>query len=393
MKLIVPTNWEGDLLDSLRLDSVAEFYGKANSDSVGGGRGSLVIPDPSRADIERQIKRIVQKGIGFNYLLNATCLEGKEHSSSGQEDIRALMEWLLKCGVTGVTVARPQLLWFIKKEYPSVRVSVSTQAGIRDRQAACAWEDLGADALTLSFVDVNRDFSALRGIRKAVSCDLQLIANLDCLRGCPYFRYHAHITSHASQRRHPSGGFYVDYCFLKCNFIKLRDPAEFMRSGWIRPEDMPHYADAGINALKLVNRTMSTGRLKMIVEAYTSGAYTGNLFDLFSEPARNITVKHMFNPGKLRLFLRPESVNIFRLAAFRSIAAPRELYIDNRSLDGFITRFLESDCGLKDCEKCGYCSSWAGKVIRESPGYRQKAVNDFQRCLDVLIGGGLFTYR
>ncbi len=370
------------MLEKLCLDSVSEFYGKANSDGVGGGRPSAILPCPSRLDIEQQIDRINKKGIRFNYLLNATCLGERE----GEAEVRGILEWLSHCKVSTVTVARPQLLRFIKKHYPSFKVCVSTQANVNDRHSAAAWEAMGADSITLSFVDVNRDFKTLREIRKTVACELRLIANLECLRGCPWSRYHAHIASHASQSGHASGGFYMDYCFLKCNSVKLRNPVEFLRSGWIRPEDIKYYEEAGINAFKLVSRSMSTERLAKIVQAYTAGTYEGNLFDLFSEPSGRMA-------QKIKFFFRPGCVNIFRLYKYRGIAPLRHLTIDNRSLDGFISHFLKADCRLENCGKCGYCSAWADRVFTESPGYRQRALKYFQGFLDALTGGGLFFYR
>ncbi len=44
--------------------------------------------------------------------------------------------------------------------------------------------------------------------------------------------------SHASQAGHPSGGFLLDYCFLRCTRMKLADPVNYIRSDWIRPEDL-----------------------------------------------------------------------------------------------------------------------------------------------------------
>jgi len=388
MKLIVPTNWQEDLLGSIRLDSVAELYGKANSDTIGGGRGSCVIPDPSRLIIENQIKQIVSRKIGFNYLLNATCLGDRAATSTGVKEIEGLLGWLVSCGVTSVTVSSPSLLKFIKRAYPSLRVCVSTQVGVRNWQSAAQWEAWGADAITLSFVDVNRDFKSLRRIRAAVRCDLQVIANLDCLYGCPYFRYHAHVTSHASQSGHPSRGFVIDYCFLKCNTVRFRDPVEFLRSGWIRPEDIHYYESAGINALKLVNRTMPTHKLRLVVDAYTRGTYEGNLLDLFSDPSRSVGYKKFRN---FKFYLRPDAVNILKLWRFRGLFAPRKIFIDNTVLDGFLDYFQDSDCSSRDCRKCGYCASWADKVIRFDPVYRDMMLRALEKNLNSLVTGEIFS--
>jgi len=387
MKLIVPTNWQENLPEILPLGSIIEFYGKANRDIIGGGRASSLIPDPSAGTIAGRIGQITGKRIRFNYLLNATCTVGASADKGYGRETAELLERLAGYGVSAVTVASPRLLRFIKREFPDLRVSVSTQAGIRDRRGASAWEDMGADAITLSFVDVNRDFSELVRIRSAVACDLQLIANLDCLQGCPYFRYHAHITAHASEARHSGTGFFMDYCYLKCNVIRLSDPVEFMRSGWIRPEDLDYYERAGINGVKLVSRTMSTESLCRVVRAYSSGSYRGNLLDLFSEPGRAGWMKRL---KTVISCLWPGAVNPFKLFSFRGIFSPRRMSVDNTVLDGFLDYFLDADCRRRDCRKCGYCAAWAAKAVSFEPGYREDSLSKMGRMLENVNSGEVF---
>ncbi|MCA1809237.1 MAG: hypothetical protein LC725_07305 [Lentisphaerae bacterium] len=59
-----------------------------------------------------------------------------------------------------------------------------------------------------------------------------------------------------------------------------RDPARlvaFLQSTWIRPEDLPHYEDLA-DLVKLATRQHTHPR--MVLEAYTSGKFHGNLMNL-----------------------------------------------------------------------------------------------------------------
>jgi len=390
MKLIVPTNWQDDILRELPLQEISGFYGQLDRDFTGGGRPSCILPAVGRAKAAAHIASIRAKGLSFNYLLNSACLGNSELTPAGRKRLRGLLDWICACGADCVTVSIPYLLEFIKVNYPCLKIYVSTQAGIKTGEEAVFWEKLGASGLTLSATDGNRDFEALRQIRSAVGCELRLIANLDCLYGCPFFRYHSAISSHASQRGHRSGGFVIDYCFLRCSLIKLKSPEHFIRSGWIRPEDKGIYAQRGINALKLVNRTMPTSRIKRIVTAYSQGRYDGNLADLFSEPSDTLRRAASSRVRNLFFFFRPFSVDLRRLYSFRDIVSRRKIFIDNRSLDGFLDFFLHSSCAHKDCGECGYCKDVAGRSVKIDPDYLKQAAGRFEAFLEEIVGGALF---
>ena len=47
--------------------------------------------------------------------------------------------------------------------------------------------------------------------------------------------------------------------------------------------------------------------------------------------------------------------------------------VDNRSLDGFVAAIKENNCGDRDgCEACGYCSTWAERVVKVNEEYRKE---------------------
>jgi len=392
MKLSVPHNWQADLLPRMRKNKVAEIYSKLASDFVGGGRASYALPHVSKKRVEKYISDIHRSGIKFNYLINATCLGNFEWTINGQRRLAALLDWLVDIGTDAVTVSIPYLLELIKRRYPKLEVCVSTQAGVDSVRCAKYWEGLGADRITLAERSVNRNFPLLRQIRRNVKCRLQLIANLDCLYHCPFWIYHSALNSHGSQNGHPLGGFFIDYCSLACNYIKLKDPSEFIRAGWIRPEDVHYYEDAGIDSIKLVNRAMATDSLISVVDAYTDGYYDGNLLDLFSRPSKNVIFQRPNIFHKFRYFFRPFHINIFTLLKARKLLGEIKIHIDNRSLDGFIEHFLNENCDLKSCEECGYCGGVARRVVNITPDWQGETVLNYRECLDSLFGERMFRY-
>lgn len=392
IKFSIPTNWDDNLVDQIKVDCVEEIFGKLDSDPVGGGRASSTIRHVSQKKAREHIKKIHQKGVKFNYLLNAGCLNNFEWTIRGQRQLHGLLDWLLDCEIDSVTVSIPYLLEFIKKQYPKLQVNVSTQVGVDRIKKAMFWEDLGADKITLAVTDINRNFKLLTEIRKNIKCKMQLIANLECLYGCPFYEYHSVLNAHASQSGHSSKGFVLDYCYLRCSLIRLQEPKEFIRSGWIRPEDVHYYEDLGVDCIKLVNRGMPTEQILLVLNAYAGRSYDGNLLDLFSWPEKNTIYQNSCLVHKIRYFFRPFSINIFELLKARKIFSKQGVYIDNKKLDGSLEFFLKEDCALKSCRECGYCEQIAKKVIRIDAQLRDETLKKYQNFLDSMLLGKLFTY-
>lgn len=391
MKFFVPTNWDDKLIEALDKDFVSGVYGKLASDCLGGGRPSCVSPHISRRKIAVYINKIHKKGIPFNYLANSLCLDNNEWTIRGQRNFRKLFDWLTKVNVDSVTVANAYLLEWIKKNYTSLKVNVSTIAGVNSIARAKYWEEIGADKITLSISGVSRNLRLISKIREAVKCDLQLIANLDCLYNCPFEVYHNTLASHGSQTGHRSKGFFINYCYLYCRYKQWSNPMNIIRGGWIRPEDVKYYEAIGINSVKLVDRNMTTEGLLRIITAYKNEKYDGNLMDLFPNPSKNIMSGKINFFHNIKYFFHPFSVNIFKLIKGRQFLIPHGIYIDNRALDGFIEHFLKGKCE-GDCKECGYCENIANTVVKIDEESRQKTIKKYEDYISDIESGRIFRF-
>ncbi|MFH1640483.1 MAG: U32 family peptidase, partial [Candidatus Omnitrophota bacterium] len=254
----IATNWDENLIKAVNaLDSerkVTEVFGKLASDFVGGGRPTYALPFISRRNASSHIKSVKNTGRKFNYLLNATCLGNREFTREGQRQIRNLLSWLDSLEVDAVTVANPYLGSLIKKQYPRFELVVSTFASTDSLRQIKFWvEEIGADKITLPVHKTNRNFPLLKKIRAQLNCQLQLIANNTCLYDCPSRIYHAAFLSHASQSHHLLRGFAIDWYLINCRYRLLTRPEEFIKSSWIRPEDVGYYESMGIDSLKIID--------------------------------------------------------------------------------------------------------------------------------------------
>ena len=407
MRLSVATNFDPELVEQCRDYPVTELFGKLQTDAVGGGRAPYQLGKISRRQLSDHVRHVRDSGFAFNYLLNASCMGNREITRKGQKEINKLLDWINDIGVTAVTVASPFMLQMIKARHPHLKVRISVFGGVDRVRKAQMWEELGADCIVLDSILVNRELETLREIRKAVKCDLELMANNNCLTGCAMSPMHMNTLAHAGQAWHENKGFFIDWCFLKCTEMKLRNPVHYIRSEWIRPEDLPLYEEMGYDLFKLAERDIPTEMMMLRVKAYSERHYDGNLLDLIQAYGfKGVKENHSYYKHGLgwllRFILRPSLANplrmlpLKRLAELRGMTRPIEgkppVYIDNRALEGFMERFKTTSCVGVDCEECLWCHEFAAKAITIDETSRAAALQTYEELFASLNGGSMWCY-
>jgi len=407
MRLSVATNFDPELIEKLKGYPVVELFGKLREDAVGGGRASYQLGRISRRRLAEHVAQATAAGISFNYLLNASCLGNMEITRKGQKEINRLLEWISSIGVTSVTVATPFMLQLVKTRFPRLKVRISVFGGVDRVRKAQMWEEMGADCIVLDSILVNREFETLRRIRETIRCDLELMANNNCLTGCSMSPMHMNALAHSGQSGHANKGFFVDWCFLKCTAMKLEEPVNYIRSEWLRPDDLPVYEEMGYDLFKIAERDLPTEILVARVKAYAERHFDGNLLDLIQPYGFQGIRKddRYYRHGllwMLRFLVRPGLANplrllpLKRLADLRGMIRPLEgvppVYIDHRALDGFIDRFREQGCRDVDCEDCRWCHQFAEKAVRLDPATREKAIAVYEELFASMHGGSMWSY-
>ena len=270
-------NYDPELVPQLAAYPVDEVYGKFPTEGISGGRPRYLATPLSEIDLQSYIRLLEQHRIAFNYLLNGACFGNREWTRSWQKRMTDLLTKLGEWGVRRVTVSTPFLLELIKRRFPEFKVRVGIYAQVDTPRRARFWEDLGADAIVLESFSINRNFRRLAAIRQAVRCDLELIANHVCLMNCPMQTYHQNGFAHASDE---TSTLFIDYCFMRCSRLRLQDPSQFIKSAWIRPEDLAVYEAMGYTSFKLLERGIPSSELLRRVKAYSERRFDGNLAEL-----------------------------------------------------------------------------------------------------------------
>jgi collagenase-like PrtC family protease len=376
MKLLVPTNWDPDLILPLsRLEAEVQIYGVLPTSMVGsGGRGADNI-HMLENQAEEYIDQAHSAGLKFDYILNAPSMGNMEWDENTHRELLEQIKWIASIGVDSVTVSIPYLIELIKRQFPQLDVRVSTIAHVNSVARAKLFESLGADSITLD-INVNRDFNLLKALRSAVNCELTVLLNNLCLYQCPYEYYHHDTLGHASQSNNPLHGYYEDYCVLHCTLDRLRDISQNIKCRWVRPEDIHAYEEIGIDMFKTSGRSMPTERILGAAIAYSSRHYQGNLYDIMNVITPKIEFSNSTLPGVQNNLIEP----------------PPGLYIDNQALEGFIDFFRKQNC-LSGCSHCDYCQRIANKVIQVDSEAVDEYVTMLNEYLDKLASSRIFKVK
>jgi len=361
MKLMLPTNWDPELLSRVAQFAPEYFYGSlANEATL---RPVNVLTESSEEEIADHIALASRGGAKFIYVMNATCLGNREYSEQGRGEILQRLEWVREIGAAGVVTANPLLMELMREYFPSLELHISVLASVNDSRKALFFERFNPAVIHLD-PQINRDFRQLKAIRKASKCRLSLVVNEGCMLSCPIRHYHSNTISHSAESI--AGRYHVDYCYYQCSLQKIVDPAEYLRSPWVRPQDVSIYEDLGIDLFKIA------GREKM-------GEGPSSHTDWIAAVARAYHERSCDDVASLLVGIQPP----FTLHGEEPAALG--VRIDGRALDGFLRFFAEDRCAL-DCSTCDWCGQWAARAVRLSGSHERSAAEIAADLESIRIG-------
>jgi collagenase-like PrtC family protease len=402
VKLSVAYTFEDGFIQKLaKYPEVKEVFGKLTKDIIGGGRASYLLDSVSKRKLKDTVNEANENNISFNYLLNGANLNNIEHTKSGHQKIRKLLDFLVNTNIKKATVASPFLFRLIKKEYPDFKIKVSAFAMVNSPEKAKQWEDLGADEICISGVSCNRNFKLLNDIRNSVKCGLQLIVNASCIQDCIYEQTHMNILTNSSRT---SNKFYLDYCFLHCTLKRLKNPVNFIKSIWIRPEDLKYYEDIGYDSFKILERNCPSDLLIKRVKAYVERSFGGNLLELISPITKFKKEQNALFTSRVKLFFyffKPLRIKLKYLLDLKNYIDKlmlhdftedkSKIYIDNKSLDSYLPTIMKKDCNSIDCESCKYCNEIANSTIKLDKDYISYLLALSEKFDKALISGSCWV--
>jgi collagenase-like PrtC family protease len=351
-KFTVPTPFTTDFLDGLAAlnaefaesgGQIYEIYGSFQEGAFNSARPAKYLPAVNRSQFARHVSEATERGIVFNYLFNAPSYANMEYTHEGRKNLEELLGFLVDCGVASVTVAIPYLVEIISRRFPQLEVVTSTIGYVGALAGIEQYRDAGAKRVVLD-VEVNRDFQFLEAACAASQVPLEVIVNPVCISQC-HFKYNHYCVASMGSQSYLRGGagipynqYYLNWCFLQ----KLQNEGEFLKSPWIRPEDLYLWEETGITYFKIAGRGLPASEILRLCRSYLAQEFSGNLLDLLGWP-------HWL---------------AFRENQDGTKLPPLDVVIDNQALDGFLAFFArrKPQCRL-GCAACGHCLAWSRKSL------------------------------
>jgi collagenase-like PrtC family protease len=296
--------------------------------------GAGLDQDEARERLVDDLRVLKAFGFRLDLLLNGNCHGGRAASQSLAHEVLRVLEDLERGGTPPqvVTTASPAIAQVLKTHAPNLEVRASVNMRLGSTRAMEYLADL-FDSFYLQR-DIQRDLSQVR--RVSAWCrehgkKLGLLANSGCLRSCPSQTFHDNLVAHHLEAEHeePIPHWNPHLCWRL--YGQGGRAVEFLRSTWIRPEDLHHYGGL-VDFVKLATRQHASPRL--VIDAYASGRFNGNLLELME-------------PGLAPAF------------------SPQ--FIDNAAFPS--DWFARTSTCSQTCDQCETCGQVLEKVLQRYPSY------------------------
>lgn len=323
---------------------VTELYGSIAQHSALAARPSFRLPDKSLDELKEFIDAANAIGVEVNYTLNSFLpYGGKGEFVRHEKDVMTLIDWLQDAGVGLITVANPMLLEMIKRNGgTSMRIEVSTSAHVDTLTQIKYYHDVYCVSKVCGNLLRNRDFSFIASavkLTRKLGMQYELMVNEFCGVGGANYATHciyrdSCYACHATTETYEDMQLLNNYPMSLCTMARNANTANWLRSNFIRPEDVEVYEyETGVECFKITGRTATTAYQKRMLDAYMSGSFDGDLLELW-KPLETIKAEN-----------ESESVGYN--------------VINNKKLDGFIKHWSEGkgfDCSRHVCgDDCNYC--------------------------------------
>lgn len=284
----------------------------------------------SQYQLEDELINLKKMGIKLNLLFNANCYGKYAVSEYLANEVTSIIEHLndVVGGVDSISTTSITIARTVKNLNPEIDIRASVNMKIDSPPAMEMVQGL-FDSFCICR-DHQRDPEHLKRLRNWCNDNgkkVSMLVNSGCMFSCPGQIFHDNMVAHDAEidevKNIPDWSPFV--CWNNLSKPEMRYTV--LHSTWIRPEDLHQYLPY-TDTVKLATRLHTHPR--MVLDAYTSGSFRGNLLDLF-EPS------------------------------FSSIFAP--YFIDNKAFpdDWFKVTSSCKHC----CETCSYCKNTAEKVFKK----------------------------
>ncbi|MEJ2293553.1 MAG: hypothetical protein P8Y23_02155 [Candidatus Lokiarchaeota archaeon] len=247
------------------------------------GNSSIFLPKelPSIKHFETNVEQIKKANLKPIVSIDSTCQGNLEAHIKQYEAINAFIDKLNQLEISEVLVSSPNILGYIKTNFPSIKVYVSYSQYITSINRGKIFFELGADSLILHsdiirYLNLLKNFIKLKKVLKDKEKNYILPLNLGCNWGCIQWYQHHNLQSHRTisspifpdQEKLSNVNDEFDYPLLYCWKKRLEEPVNFLKAGWISPNNIEMYQELGYDNYLLFTREFSNEKVITILKSY-----------------------------------------------------------------------------------------------------------------------------
>ncbi|NHJ19417.1 MAG: hypothetical protein EAX91_00635 [Candidatus Lokiarchaeota archaeon] len=264
------------------------------------GNGSIFLPKvlPNLEEFEKYTKLIQDYGITPIAGIDSTCQGNLEAHIKQNSAYKVLIGELKDLGYKEILVSSPNNVGFLKANFPTIRIYLAYSQYVTSLNRAKIFFELGADSITLH-PDVIRSFYALENFIKLKekwdsSCNVEYILplNIGCNWGCIQWFQHHNLQSHrtiasplsSEQQNNSDIEDAFDYPLLYCWRKRLEKPVNFLKAGWISPDNIELYENIGYSTFLLLTGGFSVDKIVKIVQSYTNKSLNNSFNEFLNIP-------------------------------------------------------------------------------------------------------------
>ena len=291
-------------------------------------------PAELRKQLVDDLRFCRSKGMRLGLLADATCYGDNAFKFAQRDDYLGHLKEMADADVAPdiVTSVSPYIAAITKIFSGGIERRVSVNAKL--------FSTLAMDYISSKFDsfcigrDVQRDLPTMKMFAAwadKTGKQLCMVANSACLRFCPWQRFHETLCSHHFAHALPEMKRVSMPPTLCAGMIAEKRYEEILRGSWIRPEDLRRY-EPYVSVVSL--STQEAPRPDLILKAYTSGSYDGDLLLLLDRD-------------------------------YASLVAP--MLFDNKAFPAEWSEGKIAGLCAADCTHCGKCADTLKRVLKSAP--------------------------
>lgn len=358
----VGTNFDLALLDKIvelnkkyPCSLINEVYGSTREMAFVAARPDFRLPDVKNSQLEEYVRRCNYLGICFNYTLNTINPGSKRELVEWKKQaIQDYVQYLWDIGIYRVTVANPVIMEIIREVNKDIEFEVSTILHVDAVTQIKYLHDQYKIKKVCCGIHKNRSVSFLK--RAAEYCNkngiiFEILANEFCSNAGEGYTTHCSYRDscyifHASDVTAEDAKSLDGYPMQHCIKARDTDPFNWLRTRFVRPQDLHLYRSIGITQFKVSGRTGSTEYIMKVLEAYASESFEGNLLELWKP---------------LETIYNGES----------ELDHNHTVYLETSLLDGFLEKrwfkHPDFDCANEICgTTCKYCERYYKRQLSKN---------------------------